>query len=290
MSDDLKNIIEAVLLVSDTPVTPARIQGLFGKNAQPDQGQINQALEELENDCEHRGIELKKVAGGYRYQTKEKYAEYLRILHAVKPPRMSRALLETLAIIAYRQPVSRGDIEEVRGVAVSPEIMQRLIERDWVKQVGVRDVPGRPALFGTTPDFLSYFGLGSLQDLPPLMDQRELGEIAGEMDFALPPEVLAALEGGAEDEDQNSEESGQEDYVLSDHNVPAEDEILDSSLTDSNTLATAEEGDQSRQAVAAEVPSHAEDESVQRQMNPKNEDPDSGDQDLQAKLLVSPDA
>ena len=209
MSDDLKNIVEAVLLAAESPLTVSRIQSLFGKSARPEAAEVRACIEQLQADCENRGVELKKISGGYRYQTREKYADYLRNLHAVKPPRLSRALLETLSIIAYRQPVTRGDIEEVRGVTVSPEIMQRLIEREWVKQVGVRDVPGRPALFGTTAEFLSYFNLESLKDLPALMEQRDLGEIAGEMETPLPAEVLAALESkdeesGAEDRDENT--------------------------------------------------------------------------------------
>lgn len=205
MSNDLKNIIEAVLLASESAVNVARIQSLFEEDAAPEAAQIKECLEELRKDCENRGIELAKVGSGYRFQTQEKYADYLRKLHAAKPPKLSRALLETLAIVAYRQPVSRGDIEEVRGVAVSSEIMQRLIDREWIKQVGVRDVPGRPALFGTTPEFLSYFNLESLKDLPSLMEQRELGQIAGEMETPLPPEVLAALESSEKNEEAESE-------------------------------------------------------------------------------------
>ena len=214
MVDDLKNIIEAILLVSDNPVSPARMQGIFDEEARPETEQIHEAIAALEKDCEHRGVELKKIGSGYRFQTREKYADYMRKLHAAKPPKMSRALLETMAIIAYRQPVSRGDIEEIRGVSVSAEIMQRLIEREWVKQVGVRDVPGRPALFGTTNAFLSYFNLTSLKDLPSLMDERGLGEISGELDVPLPQEVLDALEGKQEHqqdiediEDENTDES-----------------------------------------------------------------------------------
>ncbi len=200
MSDDLKNIVEAVLLASDSPVGVARIQGLFDDETKPEASRIHEALAALEADYVERGVELKKIGGGYRFQTQEKYAEYLRKLHAVRPPRLSRALLETLAIIAYRQPVSRGDIEEVRGVAVSADIMQRLQERGWIKEVGVRDVPGRPALFGTTPEFLSYFNLSSLKDLPDLAEQRDLMDIAGEMETPLPEEVLAALKSPEEDE------------------------------------------------------------------------------------------
>lgn len=206
MSDDLKNIVEAVLLASDGPVKVARIQSLFDEEARPEAEQIHEAISALQADCENRGIELCKIGSAYRYQTRQKYADYLRKLHAAKPPRLSRALLETLSIIAYRQPVTRGDIEEVRGVAVSSDIMQRLIEREWVKEVGVRDVPGRPALFGTTDGFLSYFNLTSLKDLPDLLDQRSLGEIAGEMETPLPKEVLATLENDADDDLESAEE------------------------------------------------------------------------------------
>lgn len=205
MSDDLKNIIEAVLLVSDGPINVARIQGLFDEEARPEAARIHDAIAELQADCENRGIELRKIGSGYRYQTADRYADYLRKLHAVKPPRLSRALLETLAIVAYQQPVTRGDIEEIRGVAVSTDIMQRLVEREWVKEVGVRDVVGRPALFGTTPEFLSYFNLESLKDLPNLMDQRALGEIAGELENPLPPELLAALDGDTPDIEQDDD-------------------------------------------------------------------------------------
>ena len=195
MNNELKNIIEALLMVSDVPVGVSKIQGLFDNNAAPEAAEIKEAIEELNKDCELRSVEVKKIGSGYRFQTKPQYAEWIRKMQAGRPPRLSRAQLETLAIIAYRQPVTRGDIEEIRGVAVSGEIMQRLMEREWIKQIGVRDVPGRPALFGTTPEFLSYFSLESLGELPPLMDQRDFGDIARDMDIQLPPEVLSALHG-----------------------------------------------------------------------------------------------
>lgn len=198
MPDDLKNIVEAVLLAAEGPVSVARIQSLFIESARPEAARIHEVIGLLREECRDRGVELKKIGNGYRYHTREQYADYLRRLHAVKPPRLSRALLETLAIIAYRQPASRGDIEEVRGVSVSVDIMQRLIERGWIKQVGVRDTPGHPALFGTTREFLSYFNLGSLKDLPDLAEQRDLVEIFGEMETTLPGEVLSALQASAE--------------------------------------------------------------------------------------------
>jgi segregation and condensation protein B len=247
VSDDLKNIIEAVLLASDSPVNVSRIQGLFDKRVRPESAQIHQAFEALQVECENRGVELRKIGSGYRYQTREKYAQYLRKLHQAKPPRMSRALLETLAIIAYRQPVTRGDIEEVRGVSVSPEIMQRLIEREWVKQVGVRDVPGRPALFGTSAEFLSYFNLGSLKDLPDLMEERSLGEIAGEMETPMPLELIAAMEDSEKDEKASNEpELSAGKDTLSDQSPQIED-LLE------------EEEDDSSFSIAGSAPSDGDD-------------------------------
>ncbi len=173
MVDELKNIVEAALLATDGPLSVTRIQRLFDEEVRPEASQVHEVLQALKAECDHRGVELRQIGSGYRYQTREKYADYVRRLHAVKPPRLSRALLETLAIIAYQQPATRGDIEAVRGVTVSTDMMQRLIERGWIKQVGVRDVPGHPALFGTTAEFLSYFNLKSLKELPSLAEKRD---------------------------------------------------------------------------------------------------------------------
>jgi segregation and condensation protein B len=128
------------------------------------------------------GVELKQIGEGWRVQTRDKYAEYVARLMEERPPRYSRALLETLAIIAYRQPATRGEIEEIRGVAVSPDTIRTLLERGWIKQVGVREVPGRPALFGTTPAFLEHFNLKALSDMPPLAELRSIEEIGAELD------------------------------------------------------------------------------------------------------------
>lgn len=200
MPGDLKNIVEAVLLVSDSPLTVARIQGLFERGSQPSADEIRQAIGELQQGCEERGVALRKVGNGYRYQTRRKYADWIGKLHAIRPPRLSRALLETLAIIAYRQPVTRGDIEQIRGVGVTTDIMRRLLEREWIAEVGVRDLPGHPALFGTTAKFLSYFDIESLKDLPPLAPEREFSEIAREMDMPLPPELQASSQDTARPE------------------------------------------------------------------------------------------
>lgn len=184
--NELKNIIETALLSSDAPLSPRELQSLFPAEAKPERKDIDRALEALQTDCASRPVELRKIGKGFRYYTRDQYAPWLRKLQETRPPRYSRALLETLAIIAYRQPVSRGDIEDIRGVSVSTDIVRVLLEREWIKQVGYRDVPGRPALFGTTPQFLEYFNLESLKELPELMDQRDMGEIAKELNLELP--------------------------------------------------------------------------------------------------------
>ena len=234
MNNELKNILEAVFLVADSPLSIAKLQGLFEEGAQPETEEIRKAIESLQIDCEDRGIELRKIGNGYRYQTKVKYSDWIRKLYATRPPKMSRALLETLAIIAYRQPVTRGDIEEIRGVSVSSDIIQKLQERQWVKQVGVRDVPGRPGIFGTTPEFLSYFNLESLKELPSLMEERELMDIAKELETPLPAEVLLAL--GNKNQAENEEESAESQSSLvadsdqsGEHIVTQDDTILDPS-------------------------------------------------------------
>ena len=190
---ELKNIIESLLIVSGTPLSLSAIQSVFDKDAAPRADEVKSAIRELQRDYESRSIEVKKTGNGYRLQTRAQYAQWIRKLLTGRPPKLSRAQLETLAIIAYRQPVTRGDIEEIRGVAVSSDIMQRLLEREWVRHAGVRDVPGRPELFVTTPQFLAYFNLESLGDLPPLMERREFAEVAEDLakDSGLSPPVEA---------------------------------------------------------------------------------------------------
>jgi segregation and condensation protein B len=174
----LERILEAVLSVSESPVSIGRMQKLFPDQGRPQAQEIEQALSGLANQYENSALELVNIANGYRFQTRKTYAQWINKLFETRPPRLSRALLETLSIIAYQQPVTRGDIQDVRGVAVSSDIIQRLLEREWIKKVGERDVPGRPSLFGTTAEFLAYFNLSSLQDLPQLREPRELDEIA----------------------------------------------------------------------------------------------------------------
>src|SRR5690606_17673076 len=168
--NEIKYFVEAALLAAGRPMTVEQLHNLFEAGAAPEKAQIRGALAALQEDYADRGLEIVEVASGHRIQIKASMADRLQKLWEERPPRYSRALFETLALIAYRQPMTRGEIEEVRGVAVSSNIIRSLQERDWIRVVGHRDVPGRPAMFGTTKAFLDYFGLKKLDDLPPLAD------------------------------------------------------------------------------------------------------------------------
>jgi segregation and condensation protein B len=179
----LKHILEALLLSAGEPLNLNQIAAVFSEEERPTPGQISKALEELSTDCLDRGIELKEVASGFRLQIRQRLNTWVQRLWEERPQRYSRALLETLALIAYRQPITRGDIEEVRGVSVRSSIIRTLQEREWIRVVGHRDVPGKPALFGTTRAFLDYFDLKSLDDLPTLAEIRDMESIEPELDL-----------------------------------------------------------------------------------------------------------
>jgi segregation and condensation protein B len=181
--ETLAPIIEALLLSASEPMNLNQIASVFEDEERPTPGEIGNALSHLEALCEDRGVELREVASGFRMQVREKYMTWVSRLWEERPQRYSRALLETLALIAYRQPITRGDIEEVRGVSVSSNIIRTLQEREWIRVVGHRDVPGKPALFGTTKAFLDYFALTSLDDLPTLAEIRDLGSLEPEFEF-----------------------------------------------------------------------------------------------------------
>ena len=183
---EIKNVIEAALLGGGRPLSLEQLSGLFGKRSAPDRKMLKEILRELATDYEGRGIELKEVGSGYRIQIRSSMSEWLSPLWEERAPRYSRALFETLALIAYRQPITRGEIEEVRGVAVSTNIVRTLLERGWVRVVGHRDVPGKPAMFGTTKEFLDYFGLKRLDDLPPLAEIKDLEDLNVELGLPEP--------------------------------------------------------------------------------------------------------
>jgi segregation and condensation protein B len=202
---ELKHILEAVLLAAGEPVSLSRMATLFDAKEAPSASDLSKALDELANDLQSRGIELKEVASGFRLKTRAELMPWISRLWEEKPQRYSRALLETLSLIAYRQPITRGEIEEVRGVSVSSNIIRTLQEREWIRVVGHRDVPGKPALFGTTRAFLDYFDLSSLDDLPTLAEIRDMANLEPEFDF----DVSLASSAEAGDEGVVSEETAE---------------------------------------------------------------------------------
>jgi len=209
----LKQILEAALFASDEPLGMERLVKLFAHgelDSEEGRAQIRATLDELAADAEGRGYELQRVASGWRYQVRQEFSEWVSRLWEEKPPRYSRALLETLALIAYKQPVTRGDIEDLRGVAVSQNIMRTLLERNWIRVVGEREVPGRPSLYGTTRAFLDYFNLKSLDQLPPLPEIRSLIETMV-IDEPVPEAGARRPESGAEDEQADPELSDASD-------------------------------------------------------------------------------
>src|SRR6202171_2478513 len=189
----VRNVIEAALLAAGTPLPVAELTRLFEDSARPSAQQVRAPLAALAAEYSGRGIELQETASGFRIQVRRELAAEISRLWPERAPRYSRALLETLALIPYRQPITRAEIESVRGVAVNPNIVKTLLERQWIRVVGHRDLPGHPELLGTTRDFLEYFSLKSLDDLPPLAQLRSLGEI--DPQFELP--VSGVDESGA---------------------------------------------------------------------------------------------
>jgi segregation and condensation protein B len=179
----LSGVVEAVLLAAGRPVTVEQLLEMFEDNQRPTTEEVAAALADLQQGYADRGVELREVASGWRVQVRPQYADVVSRLWQERPSRYSRALLETLALIAYRQPITRGEIEDIRGVTVSTTIMRTLHERNWIRVVGYREVPGRPELLGTTRDFLDYFGLKSLDDLPTLAELRDLEDIREQLDL-----------------------------------------------------------------------------------------------------------
>lgn len=185
----VQNIVEAALLSAGRPLNMDQLRELFEEHERPARQVMEHVLMLLEEACIGRGFELRKVASGYRFQVRQEYAPWVGRLFEEKPQRYSRALLETLALIAYRQPITRGEIEDIRGVTVSSNIIRTLQEREWVRVVGHKDVPGRPAMYATTRQFLDYFNLTTLEQLPPLAEIRDLEEIGREIEQDIQAEI-----------------------------------------------------------------------------------------------------
>ncbi|MCG8671130.1 MAG: SMC-Scp complex subunit ScpB [Pseudomonadales bacterium] len=200
--DKLKQIVEGAIFAAAKPMTIDGLGNLFLEDVKPTNEEFKAVLDSLMEDYANRGVQLKLVSTGYRFQATEDVAPWVSRLWEEKPARYSRALLETLALIAYRQPITRGEIEEIRGVSTSSHIMKTLQEREWIRVVGHRDVPGRPAMYATTRNFLDYFNLTNIDELPSLAEIRDLDEINRELDLAAgdvaAPEATPQVEGQAE--------------------------------------------------------------------------------------------
>ena len=189
MESKLSEILEAMLLSASRPISIEDIVKVF-EDPKPSKDEIRKALNQIDQDCLTRGIELKKIASGYRLQVKQSLSHYIAKLWEEKPQKFSKATLETLSLIAYKQPITRGEIEEIRGVAVGTQLIRGLMERGWVKIVGQRDVPGRPSLYSTTKEFLDYFGLQHLRELPELPSLPDLTSIEHELPIDEPDESI----------------------------------------------------------------------------------------------------
>ena len=241
----ITRIVEAALLAANQPLTLAQLHGLFPEEQPAPPGSVEQALEQLREACAERGVTLVEVASGFRFQVKEEVHGWVSRLWTERKTKYTRATLETLALIAYRQPITRGEIEQVRGVAVSSNTIQALEEREWIRVVGHRDVPGKPALFGTTKIFLDYFGLKRLEDLPPLSELKDIGELEPQLfdtDIPVPAGIplpeLAENEATADESESESESDADADAdasIETQHNEDPADDVQDSSPEEIST-------------------------------------------------------
>jgi segregation and condensation protein B len=228
--DDLKRIVEAALLAASEPLSLNQLNALFDEDEQPGHGTLREAIAALDRDLADRAVEVMEVSSGYRIQIRSGLMPRLAKLWAEKTPRYSRALLETLAIIAYRQPITRAEIEQIRGVTLSPSILRTVQERDWIKVVGHRDVPGRPELLGTTRQFLDYFNLRALDQLPTLAEIKDMETLEPELPLIDPDYAAAEDKDATHSDEQNTTPSSQHER----ESAQEEDELIteDESLVD----------------------------------------------------------
>jgi len=235
--EQLKNIVEAALMVSEKPVSVGQLLALFeNETDRPEKAEIKTVIEQIMHDYEGRGIELKEVSSGYRVQVNGDYADWINHLFDDRPPRYTRALLETLTIIAYRQPVTRAEIEEIRGVSVSSNIIRTLQERSWIRVVGQRDIPGKPELLATSKEFLDYFNLKKLSELPALSEIKDFDQINPdlfeELEKEAKNEVLknelarAAMAGQQIDSDKPAVENEEDTFSATEEEVEAEENAV----------------------------------------------------------------
>jgi segregation and condensation protein B len=236
----LKNALEAILLSAERPLKLNQLAAIFEEDTdKPERDELRKALLELEEDYEPRGFELKKVASGYRIQVKQDHALWVSRLWDEKPARYTRALLETMALIAYRQPVTRGEIEEVRGVSVSSNTIRTMLERDWIRVLGHKDVPGKPALYGTTKEFLDYFNLKSLDELPTLAEIKDFDKVNPQLtlDDVIDENMPADVSVGDSVDDQSSDDTVEQNELVEKSIKEASDEFHELEESESSSSA-----------------------------------------------------
>ena len=278
LDNKLKMVVEGLLLAAGRPLTIDNIASVFDKKERPDRQELKAVMQVISEECNDRGFELTEVASGYRFQVKQELSEWIGRLWEEKSPRYTRALLETLSLIVYRQPITRGDIEEIRGVGVSPNIIRTLLDREWVRVVGHRDVPGRPAMFATTKKFLDYFNLKSLQELPPLAEIKDLGKSEQELDLEDDFTARVSLELPEEAIDESSYER----TVATEAELLAEreavelskkplDEILGINLTEE--LLDSEDSIETQRSESAKISPESASEPSRTSMDGKQGDP-----------------
>ena len=283
--EKLKLIIEGALLAAGRPLSIDHILTLFLDEDQPSRDEIRAALMSLQEDCAARSVELKEVSSGFRYQVKAELAEWIARLWEEKPAKYSRAVLETMALIAYRQPITRSEIEDVRGVSVSSHIVKSLLEREWIRVIGHRDVPGKPALYGTTKTFLDYFGLRGLSDLPPLAELRNIDSIEHEFDFGDNEAARQDAEQAANDAETGEGAvqpvviaQSEADEVEASDGMMAENEPAVAAADDENVQALAEETDNLATAEMIQGDEQASEELVDTILDEEESSAESGEE------------
>lgn len=282
--EQIKPIIEAALLASSQPMTVHQLGDLFSETDEVSHAQIAKALEALTDDCNGRGIELKEVASGFRYQVRQEVHPWISRMWTEKPSRYSRALLETLSLIAYRQPITRPEIEQIRGVVVSSNIIKTLEEREWIRVVGYRDVPGKPALFGTTRMFLDYFNLKSLDQLPPLSEIRDMEDPQLRFEQEpLPARIARDLPIDPDEEALLDDQESAADDIEAHDQAPADDADVDLThhiTADAPATATSPESDGhgSELSPSVEIPTSTADEAA---TPAADVEPDADEQDTE---------
>ena len=246
VDNKVKMIVEGLLLAAGRPLSLENISQVFSDEERPDKAELEQVMESIAVSCGDRGFELKEVASGFRFQVKQELSEWVSKLWEERPPKYTRALLETLALVAYRQPITRGDIEEIRGVGVSSNIIRTLLDREWIRVVGHRDVPGRPAMFATTKIFLDYFNLKSLQELPPLAEIKDLAATAKEFNLedALTESRVLDLPEDATDENAFEISMTDEERQAEEEAIELSKKPLDEILAEAMPLAGDDDDDQ----------------------------------------------